>query len=78
MLDLILRTLYGFFSIAAVGALLGIGLALAAKKLRVEKDKTVEALNEILPGLNCGSCGYAGCEPYAEAIASGQDKDISK
>jgi Na+-translocating ferredoxin:NAD+ oxidoreductase RNF subunit RnfB len=78
MLDLILRTLYGFFSVAIVGGLLGLGLAVAAKKFRVEKDKTVEALNHILPGLNCGSCGYAGCEPYAEALAMGNDKDISK
>jgi len=78
MLDLILRTVYGFFSIAMVGGLLGLGLAVAAKKLRVEKDKTVEALNRFLPGLNCGSCGYAGCEPYAEALAAGNDSDITK
>lgn len=78
MVDLILRTLYGLISITAVGGLLGLGLSVAAKKLRVEKDKTVEALGEILPGLNCGSCGYAGCEPYAEALAAETDTDITK
>ena len=78
MLDLILRMLYGFFSVAVVGGLLGLGLAVAAKKLKVEKDKTVEALNDFLPGLNCGSCGYAGCEPYAEVLADGSDSDITK
>ncbi len=78
MLDLILRTLYGFISVSFVGGLLGLGLSVAAKKLRVEKDKTVEALSGVLPGLNCGSCGYAGCEPYAEALAAGNDSDIGK
>ena len=70
--------IYGFISVSFVGALLGLGLAVAAKKLRVEKDKTVEALGGFLPGLNCGSCGYAGCEPYAEALAAGTDTDITK
>lgn len=78
MLDLVLRTIYGFFSVAFVGGLLGLGLSVAAKKLRVEKDKTVEALMDYLPGLNCGSCGYAGCEPYAEALAAKTDEDITK
>lgn len=78
MLDLILRTVYGFISVAIIGSALGFGLAIAAKKLRVEKDKTVEALLGILPGLNCGSCGYAGCEPYAEALSTGSDSDITK
>ncbi len=78
MADLILRTFYGLFAVSAVGALLGFGLSVAAKKLRVEKDKTVEALNSFLPGLNCGSCGYAGCEPYAEVLADGTDNDITK
>ncbi len=78
MLDLILRAIYGLLSISFVGGLLGLGLAIASKKLRVEKDKTVEAINSFLPGLNCGSCGYAGCEPYAEALAAETDTDISK
>lgn len=78
MSDLILRTLYGFISVAVVGGLLGLGLAVASKKFRVEKDKTVEALNNVLPGLNCGSCGYAGCGLYAEALAGGIDSDIGK
>ena len=31
-----------------------------------------ERINAILPGLQCGQCGYAGCEPYARAIAKGE------
>ena len=30
------------------------------------------ALRECLPGANCGGCGFAGCDAYAEAVASGE------
>ena len=29
-------------------------------------------LDEILPQTQCGQCGYAGCRPYAEAMAAGE------
>jgi Na+-translocating ferredoxin:NAD+ oxidoreductase subunit B len=29
-------------------------------------------INALLPQTQCGQCGYKGCKPYAEAIASGQ------
>ncbi len=67
-----------FFSTSLFAGLLGLGLAVASRKLRVEKDKTVEDLLTVLPGLNCGACGYAGCEGYAEALAAEKDSNISK
>ena len=30
-----------------------------------------ERLDRILPQTQCGQCGYAGCRPYAEAMAAG-------
>ena len=72
------RILAAFLSTSAFAALLGFGLAVASRRLRVEKDKKVEELTGILPGLNCGACGYAGCEAYAEALAAGSDDDASK
>src|SRR3990167_11399222 len=35
------------------------------------KEK-VEAINALLPQTQCGECGFAGCLPYAEALAQGQ------
>ena len=67
-----------FLSASAFATLLGIGLAVAARKLRVEKNEGIEKLSILLPGLNCGACGYAGCESYAEALASGADDDIAR
>jgi len=44
------------------------GLAYASKKFAVYVDPRVERLSEILPGANCGACGYPGCSGYAEAV----------
>ncbi|MGL4534452.1 MAG: RnfABCDGE type electron transport complex subunit B [Fusobacteriaceae bacterium] len=51
------------------GLLMGLFLAFASKKFEVEVDPKVEKVLEILPGINCGACGYPGCSGYAEAIA---------
>ena len=32
---------------------------------------TARAIDALLPQTQCTRCGYAGCKPYAEAIASG-------
>ena len=32
----------------------------------------VEAIQRLLPQTQCGQCGFAGCKPYAEALADGQ------
>lgn len=43
-------------------------LGWANKAFYVEVDPRVEAINEALPGANCGGCGYVGCNEYAEAV----------
>jgi electron transport complex protein RnfB len=51
-----------------LGLLFGGGLAFASKKFEVKIDPRVETAIEILPGTNCGACGYPGCNAYAEAV----------
>jgi Na+-translocating ferredoxin:NAD+ oxidoreductase RNF subunit RnfB len=58
--------------IAVLGGLFGYGLSFAEKKLAVKKDPRVLALEPIMPGANCGVCGYAGCNAYAAAVALGE------
>ncbi len=58
-----------------VGAVFGLGLAFAAKKFAVMTDPKVEAVREVLPGANCGACGFAGCQGYAEAVV--KDPNLS-
>lgn len=54
-----------------MGLIFGALLAIAAKLFAVEKDERVPKITEVLPGANCGGCGYAGCGAYAEAVAAG-------
>ena len=57
--------------LGAMGLLLGLGLAFAARKLAVPRDPLVEKIDALLPGANCGGCGYPGCSQFAEAVAKG-------
>ncbi|SHG99260.1 RnfABCDGE type electron transport complex subunit B [Tepidibacter thalassicus] len=59
-------------SLGTMGLIFGSGLAYASKKFAVEVDPRVEAINEVLPGANCGGCGYPGCGGLANAIVSGE------
>jgi electron transport complex protein RnfB len=57
-----------------IGLALGLGAVLgySSVKFRVEGDPLVDKIDAILPQTQCGQCGYPGCKPYAQAIASGE------
>ena len=57
--------------IGLVGLLVGIGLVYIGNKFHVEVDERETAVREVLPGNNCGACGFAGCDAMAAAIVSG-------
>lgn len=59
---------------AVLGALIGILLAVASKVFAVPRNEKAEQITEVLPGANCGGCGYSGCAALAEAIAEGKAK----
>ncbi|MFO7610888.1 MAG: RnfABCDGE type electron transport complex subunit B [Clostridia bacterium] len=56
--------------IGGLGLLFGIILAVASRFFAVKSDKKVEEVRKVLPGVNCGACGYSGCDAYAEAVAA--------
>ncbi len=58
-------------ALGVLALLLGIVLAIASKVFHVDVDHRIEEVEELLPGINCGACGYAGCEAMAEAIIAG-------
>lgn len=59
-------------SLTLLGLVLGFGLGFAARKFAVEVDANVAAIEALLPGSNCGQCGYPGCPGAAAAIAKGE------
>lgn len=58
--------------VSAIGLLIGMFLGLVSKRLAVPVDETEERVRELLPGANCGACGYAGCDACAKAIVTGE------
>ncbi|GAB4268385.1 MAG: RnfABCDGE type electron transport complex subunit B [Deferrisomatales bacterium] len=58
--------------LGGLGALAALGLGAASLRFRVEVDPRVEALEGVLPGVNCGACGYAGCGALARALSEGK------
>ena len=58
--------------VGVLGILAGVLLALASHFFKVEEDETVKNVRDALPGANCGACGFAGCDSYAEAVAQGK------
>lgn len=59
--------------VAGLGGMFGAILAVAGRKLAVHTDPRIEEITNLLPGANCGSCGYTGCGGLAEAIVAGRD-----
>lgn len=58
--------------VAITGLLIGLLLGLAGEKFKVEVDEKELLVRDVLPGNNCGGCGYAGCDGLAKAIANGE------
>ena len=59
-------------SLTAMGVTLGTILGAAAKFLAVEENPLEEELKAMLPGSQCGQCGYVGCAQAAAALAKGE------
>lgn len=60
--------------VAGIGLLAGLILAIASIVMAVPKDEKAEAIRAMLPGANCGACGFSGCDGYAKAMAAGEAK----
>ncbi|MCL1827048.1 MAG: RnfABCDGE type electron transport complex subunit B [Candidatus Cloacimonetes bacterium] len=59
--------------IGGLGGIFGLALAYVSKVFYVKIDERIEKIIAVLPGANCGACGFAGCSNYADVIVK---KDI--
>lgn len=53
--------------LGVIGLASAIILYFVAQKFKVEEDTRIDEVTELLPGANCGGCGYPGCRGFAEA-----------
>lgn len=64
---MVITSIVTLFVLGFVAAAL---LGVSSRLLAVEEDPRVEAVVGVLPGANCGGCGFAGCENYAQAVVN--------
>jgi len=55
-------------TVGGFGLLFGFILSYAAKKFSPEPNETEEKVLSLLPGANCGACGFAGCSAFAKEL----------
>lgn len=58
--------------VGAVGCIIGFLLCIASKALEIKVDEKEAAVLDVLPGNNCGACGFPGCSGLAASIAKGE------
>ena len=71
-MEIVLGILKAAGMVGGVGLFIGVFLGIAAIKFKVKTDEKEEAVLGLLPGNNCGGCGFAGCSGLAAAIAKGE------
>ncbi len=70
--------LVGTGVLALIALVLGVVLALASKYLKAKNEDTrIAEVTAMLPGYNCGSCGYAGCNAFANALVNKEANTVS-
>ena len=63
--------LFSAITMAGLGGVFALILAVAYQWLKVDQDPRLTELEEALPGLNCGACGFASCHMFAETLLKG-------
>jgi RnfABCDGE-type electron transport complex B subunit len=56
----------------ALAFILGLALGFFKEFFAVKEDPLVGQIRAVLPGANCGACGFPGCDAYASAVAKGE------
>lgn len=62
----------GLLVITLLALTIGAALGYASTWFSADNSSLVEEINHLLPQTQCAQCGYPGCRPYAEALASGE------
>lgn len=67
--------LFTVLTLCALGVFSAVVLYFVARKFRVDEDPRIDQVEKMLPGANCGGCGFAGCRGMADALV--RQNDIS-
>lgn len=62
------KIVLAILAVTVIGIICAAILAIASKVMAVKVDERFPIIRDLLPGANCGACGYAGCDGYATAL----------
>lgn len=65
--------LYTLLVLCAIGVIAAIVLFFVSQKFKVFEDPRIDTTEALLPGANCGGCGYPGCRGLATALVENDD-----
>ena len=65
--------LFTILTLCALGILAAVILYFVAQKFKVVEDPRIDEVEKLLPGANCGGCGFAGCRGMADALVGRDD-----
>ena len=68
-----LSMLIQVFALSFLAFILGLCIFIVSKKFHVDEDPMVDTISKLLPGVNCGACGYPGCTNFAIALVETRD-----
>lgn len=60
-------------TLSVLGVFSAVVLYYVAQKFKVYEDPRIDDVEKMLPGANCGGCGFAGCRGLADAIVKAND-----
>ena len=65
--------IYTILTLSIIGIVAAIVLYVVAQKFKVEEDPRIDETEKMLPGANCGGCGFPGCRGLATALVESDD-----
>lgn len=64
---------FTILTLCVIGVIAAVVLYFVAQKFKVHEDPRIDAVEGMLPGANCGGCGYPGCRGLADALVKNDD-----
>ncbi|MBR1426832.1 MAG: hypothetical protein IJ609_04620 [Paludibacteraceae bacterium] len=70
--------LYSLLILGVTSFIAAVLLYFVSQFFKVEEDPRIDLVQAVLPGANCGGCGFAGCRNFAEAcVKAGKIEGLS-
>lgn len=66
-----MEILIAFLAMVAIAVIAGLLLLVCSHFFAVQENPLKKEIRACLPGINCGACGFKGCDDYASALAEG-------